>query len=76
MALPKVLVDSSFLYALFRKADPDHQAVRAVFATEEAARKLLFLVTQDILRKWTGPIFNWPLILNQLAIRYEDRLSF
>jgi len=49
---------------------------KSSFPTEEAARKLLFLVTQDIARKWTGPIFNWPLILNQLAIRYEDRLSF
>ena len=49
---------------------------KASFPTDEAARKLLYLVTQDILRKWTGPIFNWPLILNQLAIRFEDRLSF
>lgn len=48
---------------------------KAAFPTEEAARKLLYLVTQDIARKWTGPIFNWPLILNQLAIRFEDRLS-
>ncbi len=48
---------------------------KSSFPTDEAARKLLYLVTQDILRKWTGPIFNWPLILNQLAIRFEDRLS-
>jgi len=48
---------------------------KSSFPTDEAARKLLYLVTQDILSKWTGPIFNWPLILNQLAIRFEDRLS-
>lgn len=48
---------------------------KGAFSTDEAARKLLYLVTLDILRKWTGPIFNWPLILNQLAIRFEDRLS-
>jgi len=48
---------------------------KASFPTDEAARKLLYLVTQDIARKWTGPIFNWPLILNQLAIRFEDRLA-
>ena len=48
---------------------------KAAFPTEEAARKLLYLITQDIFRKWTAPIFNWPLILNQLAIRFEDRLS-
>src|SRR3954470_24402306 len=49
---------------------------KSSFPTEEGARKLLFLVTEDILRKWMGPVFNWPLILNQLDIRYEDRLSF
>lgn len=45
MALPKVLVDSSFLYALFRKADPDHQAVRAVFETVRAE----FIIPQVVL---------------------------
>jgi hypothetical protein len=48
---------------------------KAAFGTEEAARKLLFLVAQAIARKWTRPIFIWPLILNQLAIRFEDRFS-
>ena len=48
---------------------------KASFPTDEAVRKLLYLVTQDIARKWTGPIFNWPLILNQLVIRFEDRLA-
>ncbi|MCK6581274.1 MAG: PIN domain-containing protein [Anaerolineae bacterium] len=45
MALPKVLVDSSFLYALFRKADPDHQAVRAIFETVKAE----FIIPQVVL---------------------------
>jgi len=43
------------------------------FPTEQAARKLLYLATMDITKKWTAPIQNWPLILNQLAIRFEDR---
>jgi putative transposase len=44
------------------------------FPTEQAVRKLLYLATMDITKKWTAPIQNWPLILNQLAIRFEDRL--
>lgn len=48
---------------------------KASFPTDEVARKLLCLVTQDIAGKWSGPVFNWPLILNQLAIRFEDRLA-
>lgn len=43
------------------------------FPTEQSVRKLLYLATMDITKKWTNPIRNWPLILNQLAIRFEDR---
>ena len=48
---------------------------KSVFPTPEAARKLLFLANRDILKKWTLPIQNWPLILNQLVIRFEGRLA-
>jgi transposase-like protein len=46
---------------------------RAAFPSPEAARKLLWLAHRDIAKKWTMPIPNWPIILNQLAIRFEDR---
>jgi len=46
---------------------------KASFPNGEAARKLLFLANQRITKKWAGPIRNWPLILNQLAIRFEGR---
>ena len=46
---------------------------KASFPTPQAARKLLYLATTDIARKWNAPIRNWPLILNQLAIRFEER---
>jgi len=48
---------------------------KSIFPTPEAARKLLFLAHRDILKTWTLPIQNWPLILSQLAIRFEDRLG-
>ena len=48
---------------------------KSVFPTPEAARKLLFLANRDILKKWTMPIQNWPLILNQLVIRFDGRLA-
>jgi putative transposase len=46
---------------------------KSSFPTEQSARKLLYLATMDITKKWTTPIRNWALILNQLAIRFEDR---
>jgi putative transposase len=47
---------------------------KGAFPTDEAARKLLFLVNRDITRKWTAPVPNWALIRNQLAIRFAGRL--
>lgn len=45
------------------------------FPTAEATRKLLYLATRDITQEWYRPMYNWPKILNQLAIRFEDRLQ-
>jgi transposase-like protein len=44
------------------------------FPTQQSVRKLLYLATMNIIKKWTAPIQNWPLILNQLAIRFDDRM--
>jgi len=46
---------------------------KAVFPTPQAARKLLYLANIHITKKWTRPLVDWPLILNQLAIRFADR---
>ncbi len=46
---------------------------KASFPSPQAVRKLLYLANINIVKKWTRPIINWPLILNQLAIRFEDR---
>lgn len=46
---------------------------KAAFPTPEAARKLFYLATQRITRKWKSPLWEWPKILNQLAIRFEGR---
>ncbi len=46
---------------------------KSSFPTPQAARKLLYLATMDITKKWTAPIQNWPKMLNQLVIRFEDR---
>ena len=46
---------------------------KGALPTAEAARKLLYLVTQEITRTWTTPIFNWTKIRNQLAIRFDGR---
>jgi transposase-like protein len=47
---------------------------KSSFPSAEAVRKLMYLANQDITRKWDRPIWNWPIILNQLAIRFEGRM--
>jgi putative transposase len=48
---------------------------RRAFPNDEAATKLLYLALQKIAKKWSKPIKDWKAALNQLAIRFEDRLS-
>ena len=47
---------------------------RAAFPTEEAAIKLLYLGLQNAAKKWTMPIQNWSLTMNQMAILFEGRM--
>ena len=47
---------------------------RGSFPTGEAVRKLFFLANRDIIKKWTNPMADWPSILNQLVIRFGDRV--
>jgi putative transposase len=49
---------------------------KGAFPSGDAAKKLLFLAYRDITKKWTMPLYNWPLILNQLVIRFDTRLTF
>ena len=42
----------------------------------DAARKLLYLVTMGLTKKWTALVFNWAKMRNQLAIRFEGRFPF
>lgn len=48
---------------------------KSSFVSDESLFKLLYLVSQDITKKWTMPIQNWSLIFNQFLIYFEDRLE-
>lgn len=73
MSLPKILVDSSFIYALFRKVDPDHRAVRTVLETVHAE----FIIPQVALTE-AAWLFNraggMPLVANFLDILTQSGL--
>jgi transposase-like protein len=48
---------------------------KGAFPTAEAVRKLMYLAYRHITTDWTAPMQNWASILNQLVIRFENRLK-
>lgn len=48
---------------------------KSIFPNDEALLKMLYLATQDVLRKWTGRIQNWGQILLQLSIFFPDKVK-
>ena len=48
---------------------------KRVFNTDMGLMKLLYLVQENITKKWLGAIHNWKDILCQLAIIFGDRLK-
>lgn len=44
------------------------------FPTDEAVLKSVYLAIREATKKWTMPIRNWGVILNQFSIIFEQRL--
>lgn len=57
-----------------------HRQIRKVtktkgaFTSDMALLKLVYLATKNIEKKWTSPLQNWALTVQQLAIKFGDRL--
>ncbi|MFN8670640.1 MAG: transposase [Candidatus Sericytochromatia bacterium] len=49
---------------------------KSIFGSETWLFKLLFLVTQNISKKWNLPVHNCTFTLFQLHIKFVDRLKF
>lgn len=47
---------------------------KSVFPNDTALLKMVFLAAQNITAKWTMPIPKWGLVVQQLAIYFEDRV--
>lgn len=48
---------------------------KSVFPNDTALLKMVFLASQNIMKKWTSPIPKWALVVQQLAIHFEGRLN-
>lgn len=48
---------------------------KTIFPTRTSLEKMLYLATQDIMKKWDTPIQDWAQTIAQLAIHFPNRIS-
>ena len=48
---------------------------KSAFVSDDALMKILYLATMNIVNKWTMPIRDWGLILDNLMIYFGDRIN-
>lgn len=48
---------------------------KTAYPTDDALKKIIYLATLDISRKWTMPLREWGMCLSQLTIYFGDRLA-
>lgn len=48
---------------------------KTAYPTDDSLRKIVYLATIEISKKWTMPIPNWAECISQFLIQFEDRLS-
>ncbi|MBP2117225.1 transposase-like protein [Cohnella lubricantis] len=48
---------------------------KSIFPTDEALLKMLYLVTMDVTRKWTGRVQNWGQMLLQFSVFFPERIG-
>ena len=45
------------------------------FTNDDSLRKMLYLASQKIVERWTQRCRNWDMVLNQLSIMFDNRMS-
>ena len=48
---------------------------KTMFPSDQSLEKILFLASQNVVKKWTQRYKNWDLILNQLTIFFDGRIE-
>ena len=48
---------------------------KGAFPNDMALLKLAYLATRRVEKKWTAPLQNWRLIIQQLSITFDDRIT-
>jgi putative transposase len=73
-AIRKIIYTTNIIEGLhrqFRKVTK----TKAVFPNDDALRKILYLASNNIVKKWTVRYREWDMVLNHLAILFEGRYA-
>ena len=71
-AIRKIIYTTNIIEGLhrqFRKVTK----TKSVFPSDDSLRKVLYLASNNITKKWTQRYRNWDMVLNHLALLFEDR---
>lgn len=59
------------LHRQFRKVTK----TKSVFPNDDSLKKMLYLASSNIVKKWTQRYRDWDVVLNHLSILFEDRFA-
>ena len=48
---------------------------KSVFPNDDSLRKMLYLASQNITKKWTQRYKNWDIVIRQLEIMHEEKTA-
>ena len=48
---------------------------KSVFPTDDSLRKMLYLASRNITKKWTQRYKNWDIVIRQLEIMHEEKTA-
>ncbi len=46
---------------------------KTIFPTDDSIRKVVYLSTKEIAKKWTMPVHGWAMAYSQIMIYFADR---
>ena len=53
----------------------DNTKTKSIFSSDNALENMLYLASENVIRKWIQRYRGWDQVLNQLIVLYGERLT-
>ena len=73
-ALPIYYVHDKYHRRIEPPVSESHENEKRI-PSDSALEKMLYLASENVVKKWTQRYRNWDQVLNQLIVRYGERLT-